>query len=110
VNPHSEVRVAVIAGAVQVIVAAVALFGTLATASDPSSTLPASGTAAAVSRMPSAGLPCTSVVAEYRTLLRLNPTLLASLTTAGADGISPIDVDPDARRCGIDQDALRRMR
>jgi hypothetical protein len=53
---------------------------------------------------------CASVIREYRVLVRLDPALATSLTTAGADGVSPIDVDPDARRCGIDRDALRAMR
>jgi hypothetical protein len=52
---------------------------------------------------------CTSVIHEYRTLLRLDPTLVKSLTTAGPDVVSPIDVHPDARRCGIDKDRLRAM-
>jgi hypothetical protein len=110
VTPQTEVRVALIAGAFQVVVASVALFGTLATASDRSSTLPVSGTSTTVSSTPSAGASCTLVIREYRVLVRLDPTLIKSLTTAGADGVSPIDVDPDARRCGIDRDALRAMR
>jgi hypothetical protein len=110
VTPQTEVRVAVIAGVVQVVVALVALFGTLATASDGSSTRPVSGTSATVSSTPLAGASCTLVIREYRVLVRLDLTLATSLTTTGADGVSPIDVDPDARRCGIDRDALRAMR
>jgi hypothetical protein len=104
------VRVAVIAGAFQIVVALVALFGTLATAKDGSSTQPVRGTSATISSVPSAGASCTSVIREYRVLMRLDPALATSLTTPGADGVSPIDVDPDARRCGIDSDALRAMR
>jgi hypothetical protein len=110
VTPQTEVRVAVIAGIFQVVVAFVALFGTLATASDRSSTLPVSGTSTTVRGTPSAGASCTLVIHEYRVLVRLDPALATSLITAGADGVSPIDVDPDARRCGIDRDALRAMR
>lgn len=109
-NPQTEVRVALIAGVFQVVVALVALFGTLATASDRSSTLPVSGTSPTVSSTSPAGASCTSVIREYRVLVRLDPTLATSLALAGADGVSPIDVDPDARRCGIDEDALRAMR
>jgi hypothetical protein len=105
-----EVRVAVIAGVFQIVVAFVALFGTLATASNRSSTPSVSATSATVSNTPLAGASCPSVIREYRTLVRLDPTLATSLTTAGADGVSPVDVDPDARRCGIDRDALRAMR
>jgi hypothetical protein len=47
---------------------------------------------------------------RQRILMRLDPALATSLTTPGTDGASPIDVDPDARRCGIDSDALRAMR
>jgi len=107
---QTEMRIAVITGAFQVIVAFVALFGTLATASDHSSTPSVSGTSTTVNSRPSAGASCTSVIRGYRLLVRLDPALVTSLTTAGADGVSPIDVDPDARRCGIDRDALRAMR
>jgi hypothetical protein len=105
----TEVRVAVIAGAFQVLVALVALFGALATASDPSPT-PISGTSAAVASTPAAGASCTSVIREYQALIRLDPRLAASLSTPGTAGTAPIDVDADARRCGIGRDALRAMR
>jgi hypothetical protein len=110
VTPQTELRVAVIAGAFQVLVAFIALFGTLATASDRSSTPPAREASTTVSSTPLSGMSCTSVIREYRVLVRLDPTLATSLTTVGADGVSPIDVDLDARRCGIDRDALRAMR
>jgi hypothetical protein len=106
-----EALVALIAGAFQVAVALVALFGTLATAGDhSSSTLPLSGTSTTAFSTPAAAASCTAVIREYRALMRLDPTLAIALTTAGADGASPIDVDADARRCGIDRDALRTMR
>jgi len=118
VTPQVEVRVAVIAGAFQVVVALVALFGTLATASDPSPTRPVSDTSTTITSAPAAGLAstpaagasCTSVIREYRALIRLDPRLATLLTTAAADGASPIDIDADARRCGIDRDALLGMR
>jgi hypothetical protein len=116
VTPHTEVRVAVIAGAFQVLVALVALFGTLATTGDPSPARPFSDTsttitpAAGLTSTPAAGASCTSVIREYRALIRLDPRLATSLTTAGPDGASPIDVDADARRCGIDRDTLLAMR
>ena len=109
-NPQTELRVAVIAGTFQVIVALVAFFGTLATASDSNSALPGGGASATVTTTPSAGVSCASVIREYRMLLRLDPALAAALVTPGADGVAPVDVDPDARRCGIDKEALRALR
>jgi hypothetical protein len=109
-TPQNEVRVAVLTGVFEVVVALVALFGTLATAADHSPSSPGSGAAPAVNSSPSAGASCTSVIREYRTLVRLDPALIGSLTKQGPDGVSPIDVDPDARRCGIDRDALGAMR
>jgi hypothetical protein len=129
-----EVRIAVIAGVAQVIVAFIALFGTLATASDRSSALSGSGgspttTTLAVSgespttttladsgespittTPPSAGASCASVIREYRDLVRSDPKLAASLIEARTDGVSPIDVNPDARRCGIDRAFLTDIR
>jgi hypothetical protein len=115
-----EVRIAVIAGVFQVLVAFIALFGTLATASDRSSTLPDTGRSpttttvvnsgrSSTTTTPSAGGSCTSIIREYRDLVRMDPTLAASLAQAGTDGVAPIDVDPDARRCGIDRAALGAM-
>jgi hypothetical protein len=46
------------------------------------------------------------MIREYRELVRLDPALARSLIEAGADGIAPIDVNPDARRCGIDATVL----
>ena len=117
-TPQTEVRVAVIAGVFQVVVALVALFGTLATTSDRSQTPPLSATSTTITSTsapssasePAAGASCTSVIREYRALIQLDPRLATLLTTVGADGAAPIDVDADARRCGIDRDALRAMR
>jgi hypothetical protein len=99
----TQVLVAVISGVFQLLVAFVALFGTLATASDRGSAQPAGGTSPP-------GASCTSVYREYRGMVRQDPVLVIALTTAGADRVSPVDVDPDARRCGIDGDVLRVMR
>jgi hypothetical protein len=106
---ESGTRVAVIAGAFQVVVAVVGLFGTLATASERSSTAPLNGASTTIANMPAAGTSCTSIYREYRILI-LDPKLATSLTTPGADGTAPIDVDADARRCGIDRGALGAMR
>jgi hypothetical protein len=95
------VAVAFIAAVAQVVAALIALVGPPATTSTGGSTT--------VSSAPAPGAACISVVHEYRTKLRLDPALLTALTTAGADGISLIDVDPDARRCGIDKDVLRAL-
>ena len=106
----TEVRVAVITGAFSVLVALITLFGTPATAKESrSSALPASGTSTIVSGTPSTGASCISIIRGYRALVRQDPQLVKLLTTAGADGVSPIGVDPDARRCGIGKDALLAM-
>jgi hypothetical protein len=108
-TPRGAERVALITASSAVLVALITLAGTWATASATRATAKTSTTSTTAASAPSAGASCTSVFREYRTLLRLDPTLVRSLTTAGADGVSPIDVDPDARRCGIDKDALRAM-
>ena len=36
--------------------------------------------------------------------------LITALVTPGPDGISPVEADPDARRCGISDATLRAMR
>jgi hypothetical protein len=101
-----DVLIAIIAGTFQIVVAFVALFGALATA-DSDGSAPAGNQSVTVT-VP-AGF-CASVIREYRALVRLDPALATSLTTPGPDGVAPIEVDPDARRCGIDADALRAMR
>lgn len=100
-----EVLLAIIAGTVQVVVAFVALFGSLATAERDGS---APETPSISGTVP-AGF-CASVIREYRALVRLDPALVTSLSTRGPDGIAPIEADPDARRCGIDAVTLRAMR
>jgi hypothetical protein len=109
VTPGSDERVARIAARSAVLVALITLAGTVATASATRAAAKAGTTSTTVASAASSGALCTSVIREYRTLLRLDPALVKSLTTAGADGVSPIDVDPDARRCGIDKDAPRVM-
>lgn len=106
-NPPTEVHVARITGAFAVVVAVITLFGTLATASESSSSaLPASGTSSIVGSTPSMEASCISVIRSYRALLRSDPKLTRWLTLADADGVSPVDVDPDARRCGIGKRTL----
>lgn len=110
-NPPAEVRVARITGVFAVVVAVITLFGTLATAGKSSSSAPpASEASAIVSSTRSTGASCISVVRSYRALVRSDPRLASLLTTAGTDGVAPIDVDPDARRCGIGRRALLAMR
>ena len=46
---------------------------------------------------------------RYRTLVRLDDHALTVLTTPGPDGLSPVEADPDARRCGLSEAALRAM-
>lgn len=108
-TPGSAERVARITARSAVLVAFITLAGTLATASATRAAAKASTTSTTVASAASVEASCRSVFREYRTLVRLDPTLVRSLTTAGPDGVSPIDVDPDARRCGIHKNALRAM-
>jgi len=108
-----EVRVALIAASAQVLAATVALFGTLATGGSASadhatSAIPRIG-ASTVATPPAMGVSCTEVVEQYRRLVLLGPKELAALVTPGPDGISPVEADPDARRCGISAATLRAM-
>jgi hypothetical protein len=110
-NPPTEVRVARVTGVFSVVVAVITLFGTLATADESSGpALTASGTSTVVSSTSSSEAPCSSVIRDYRVLLRSDPKLVKLLTTTGADGVAPINVDPDARRCGVGRDVLLGMR
>lgn len=106
-----QLQVGWIAGCAQVIAALVALFGVLFTAvSTNSAKENANATPTSVVTAPANTLSCMDVVERYRSLMLQDPALLAALTTPGPDGISPIEADPDARRCGISATTLRSMR
>jgi hypothetical protein len=101
-----------IAGGAQVAAALLALFGVLFTAVSTGSAQgrdTAKPTASATPT-PASGISCMDVVDRYRRLAVQDPALLAALTTPGPDGISPVEADPDARRCGISAATLHTMR
>lgn len=107
-----EVRVGLIAGSAQVLAALVALFGVLFTAGGTGSAQ-AKDTAmpaASATATPASSVSCMDVVGRYRRLALQDPALLAALAGPGPDGISPVEADPDARRCGISGATLRAMR
>jgi hypothetical protein len=114
-------RVGLIGGCCfQVVAALVALFGVLFTAGrsgstqeKPTATPTASATAtptAAATAAPASITSCADVIEQYRRLALQDPGLLAALAIPVPDGISPIEADPDARRCGISAATLRAMR
>jgi hypothetical protein len=96
-------RVGLVGGIAQITVAVIALVGTLATADGGGSSGATAGSGS------SDGASCTAVYERYRTLVRLDDDALTVLTTPGTDGLSPIEADPDARRCGLSEAALRAM-
>jgi hypothetical protein len=110
-----EVRVGLIAGGAQILAALIALVGTLATAESKTATSGAGSDTSATSAPAtpladgSRGDPCTTVVERYRSMIERDARIVAVLTTEGPDGISPVEADPDARRCGLSEDALREL-
>lgn len=110
----SEVRVGIIAGSAQILAALVALFGVLATAPDTSAARrPAPGsttTPPAVLATPTGSVSCTDIVERYRRLVLLDSKVQSALATDGPDGVSPVEADPEARRCGVSPASLRAMR
>lgn len=52
---------------------------------------------------------CVQLTVEYRKLLRENPGLVEALLLPGPNGVSILEKDESARRCGIGEAALRRM-
>jgi hypothetical protein len=108
----TEVRVGIIAGSAQVAVALIALFGVLSTAGQTGGAQTAAAVTppAAAPATPTMSVSCTDIIEGYRRMVLLDSTLLAALVTAGPDGISPVEADPDARRCGVSEAVLRAMR
>ena len=107
-TPGSAERAARITARGAVLAALITLAGSWVSASATRAAAKASTTSTTVASAASAGASCTSVYRDYRTLV-LDPTLVRALTTPRADGVAPIDVDPDARRCGLHKQALRAM-
>jgi hypothetical protein len=97
-------RVGLIGGIAQITVAVIGLVGALATADGGGSS------GATVGSESTDGSSCTAVYERYRTLVRLHADAFPVLTTPGPDGLSPVEADADARRCGLSEAALRAMR
>jgi len=101
-------RVGILAGIAQITAALIALFGTLVTAWQAEASGGAGPTGGGAG--PTGGTACTAVYERYRTLVLLDDEALTVLTTPGPDGLSPVEADTDARRCGLSESALRAMR
>lgn len=95
-----SIRVALIAASASVLVGLSGLIGTLAK-NDPASTtaIPPQVTQSTV---------CVDIVHHYVDAIHADPTLLKVLTSPAANGKEPIEIDPDAKRCGIDAAVLRQ--
>jgi hypothetical protein len=117
----TEVRVGVIAGCVQVLVAVIALIGSLISgdvsrsAARPGTTGTSTTSAASADPTgtdPPAGelLSCPAVYEHYRRIVLADANALATLTTPDTEGMSPLRADPDARRCGLSEVVLQAMR
>jgi hypothetical protein len=109
-----ELQVGRYAAAAQVLAALVALVGVLVTDGKGSGQPTGASPGASVSSAgqsgqpsPSTGVPaCSAVIDWYRMSVRMDPSMLSFLTTPGPDGRTPVETDPDARRCGLSKDAL----
>ena len=106
----TEIRVGLIAGSAQVAAALVALCGVLTTTDGTGGAHAASSVMSTSPAPAAASISCTDIVESYRRMVLLDKTLLTALVTAGPDGISPVEADPDARRCGVSEAALQAMR
>ena len=100
----TEVRVGLIAGSAQVVAALIALVGVLFAASSP-----AKATQASPGNVLNSEIPCPDVIEAYRRMILLDPRLVDALSTTGANGVSPIEADFDARRCGLSTESLEEM-
>jgi hypothetical protein len=113
----NELRVGWIAGSAQVLAALIALFGVLFTAGGTGSAHGKNAGPPMASATPSASATvsingntsCIDVVEQYRRIALQDPNLLAALDAPGPDGISALEADPEARRCGISEATLRAM-
>jgi hypothetical protein len=91
-NP--TVVAAVVAGVFGLIGSIITLIGTLATASAGEGTQ----------------TPCLTIITGYQEKLRQNPGLIdILLAPSSGGGRSLFASDEDARRCGLDEAALRRL-
>ncbi|WP_328478143.1 hypothetical protein OHA21_26395 [Actinoplanes sp. NBC_00393] len=106
----AELRAGFVAGAAQILAALIALFGVLSTAPAGGGAPAGAGRQQGNSPEPGAASECVAVVDRYRRVARLDSKMLDALIAAGPDGVSPVEADPDARRCGISVAAIEAMR
>jgi hypothetical protein len=100
-----------ITGVAGVIGGVLALIGVLAIEeSEPATSGVSAGVSAGVVTTTSSDVSCIAVVKAYRVEIQSSSKMLALLTTAGPDGVSPVEADPAARRCGLGEASLMQMR
>ena len=98
--------VGLIAGVAGVVGSVLALIGVLVSG-DSNDT---SGASARIATTTSSDVSCIAVVKAYRVEIQSSSKMLALLTTPGPDGVSPVEADPAARRCGLGAASLMQMR
>jgi hypothetical protein len=96
-----------ITGVASVIGSVLALIGVLTTGESDDTSGVSSGV---VSTTTTSDVSCIAVVKAYRVEIQSSSKMLALLTTAGPDGVSPVEADPAARRCGLGETSLMQMR
>lgn len=96
-----------IIGVASVIGSALALIGVLTTGESNDTSGVSSGV---VTTTTTSDVSCIAVVKAYRVEIQSSSKMLALLTTAGPDGVSPVEADPAARRCGLGETSLMQMR
>ena len=96
-----------IIGVASVIGSALALIGVLTTGENNDTSGVSSGV---VTTTTTSDVSCIAVVKAYRVEIQSSSKMLALLTTAGPDGVSPVEADPAARRCGLGETSLMQMR
>jgi len=95
-----------VAGVAGIVGSVLALIGVLVTGESNDT----SDVSAAVVSTTSSNVSCIAVVKAYRAEIQGSPKMLALLTTPGPDGVSPVEADPAARRCGLGEASLMLMR
>lgn len=96
-----------IIGVASVIGSVLALIGVLTTGENNDTSGVSSGV---VTTTTTSDVSCIAVVKAYRVEIQSSSKMLALLTTAGPDGVSPVEADPAARRCGLGETSLMQMR
>ncbi len=96
-----------ITGVASVIGSVLALIGVLTTGESDDTSGVSSGV---VSTTTTSDVSCIAVVKAYRVEIQSSSKMLALLTAAGPDGVSPVEADPAARRCGLGETSLMQMR